>query len=136
MWYPVHEQVGVFGEVHVIWCPKYRRRVLVGPVERRFTEIIAGVVAEVGGVVIEVETLPDHVHLVVEVPAQVSPSGLERILRGRSSRLLRREFPHLARVRWVSSRSRLIRTVGGAPLGVVRRSVDNQTAAAARKRAG
>jgi putative transposase len=64
----------------------------------------------------------------------VAPSGLERILRGRSSRLLRREFPHLARVRWVWSRSRLICTVGGALLGV-RRHVEKQTVAA-RKRAG
>jgi putative transposase len=110
---------------HVISRPKYGRRVLVGPVERRLKEIIAGVVAEVDGVVIEVETMPDHVHLLVEVPLQVSPS-----------RLLRREFPHLARMRCVWSPLWFICTVGGARLGVVRRSVENQQVVAARKRAG
>jgi putative transposase len=52
----------------VIWCPKYRRCVLVGRVERRLKEIIVEVVAEFDGLVVEVETMPDHVHLLVEVP--------------------------------------------------------------------
>ena len=121
---------------HVIWCPKYRRRVLVGPVERRLKEIIAEVVVEFDGVVIEVETMPDHVHLLVEVPPQVAPSRLVQILKGRSSRLLRREFPHLARMRCLWSPSWFIFTVGGAPLDGVRRYVENQKVAAARKRAG
>jgi putative transposase len=121
---------------HVIWCPKYRRRVLVDPVERRLKEIIAEVVVEFDGVVIEVETMPDHVHLLVEVPPQVAPSRLVQILKGRSSRLLRREFPHLARMRCLWSPSWFISTVGGAPLDVVRRYVENQKVAAARKRAG
>lgn len=120
---------------HVIWCPKYRRRVLVGHVERRLKEI-AQVVAEFGGVVIGVETMPDHVHLLVEVPPQVASSRLVQILKGRSSRLLRTEFPHLARMRCLWSPSWFISTVGGAPLEVVRRYVENQKVAAARKRAG
>ncbi|MGH9185372.1 MAG: IS200/IS605 family transposase, partial [Acidimicrobiales bacterium] len=53
---------------HVIWCPKYRKRVLVGPVGIGLREVIAEVVAETGGEVIEVEVMPDHVHLLVEVP--------------------------------------------------------------------
>jgi putative transposase len=120
---------------HVIWRPKYRRRVLVGPVERRLKAIIAGVTPS-GGVVIEVQTMPDHVHLLVEVPAQVSPSWLVQILKGRSSRLLRGEFPHLARMRCVWSPLWFIFTVGGASLGLVRRCVENQQVVAARKRAG
>jgi putative transposase len=120
----------------VIWCPKYRRCVLVGPVDRRLKEIIAEVVAEFWGVVIEVETMPDDVHLVVEVPPQVAPSRLVQILKGRSSCLLRREFPHLARMRCLWSPSWFISTVGGAPLDVVRRYVENQKVAAARKQAG
>jgi putative transposase len=84
----------------------------------------------------EVETMPDRVHLVVEVPPRVAPWGLVRMLRGRSSRLLRGEFPHLGRMRWLWSPSWLISTVGGAPLHVVGRYVENQKVATARKRAG
>jgi putative transposase len=56
----------------IIWCPKYRRRVLAGRVKCRLKEIIAEVVVEAGGEVIEVEVMPDHVHLLVEVPPAVA----------------------------------------------------------------
>jgi putative transposase len=116
---------------HLIWCPKYRRRVLVGPVETRLKEIVSQVVAEAGGEVIEVEVMPDHVHLLAEVPPTVPLSRLMQTLKGRSSRVLRQEFPHLRRrlpVLW--SPSWFCSTVGGAPLEVVRRYVENQKRAA------
>ena len=123
---------------HVIWCPKCRRRVLGGAVEVRLKQIINEVVAEFGGMVIEVETMPDHVHLLVEVPPQVAVSKLVQILKGRSSRRLRQEFPHLAPMKCLWSPSWFVSTVGGAPLEVVRRYVENQKLAAARtqRRAG
>lgn len=118
---------------HVIWCPKYRRRVLGGAAERRLKQIIGEVVAEFGGMVIEVETMPDHVHLLVELPPQVAVSKLVQILKGRSSRRLRQEFGHLARMKCSWAPSYFVSTVGGAPLEVVRRYVENQKLAAARK---
>ena len=101
-------------------------------------QIINEVVAEFGGMVIEVETMPDHVHLLVEVPPQVAVSKLVQILKGRSSRRLRQEFPHLAPMKCLWSPSWFVSTVGGAPLEVVRRYVENQKLAAARtqRRAG
>ena len=87
-------------------------------------------VAEFGGMVIEVETMPDHVHLLVELPPQVAVSDLVKILKGRSSRRLRQEFAHLARMKCLWSPSWFVSTVGGAPLEVVRRYVENQKLAA------
>lgn len=52
---------------HLVWCPKYRRRVLVGQVETRLVEIIREVCAEYRAAVLGIETMPDHVHLLVEV---------------------------------------------------------------------
>jgi putative transposase len=52
---------------HLIWCPKYRRRVLVGGVDARLKAIIAEVAAEVGAWSSRPEVLPDHVHLLAEV---------------------------------------------------------------------
>jgi putative transposase len=115
---------------HIIWCPKYRRRVLAGCVEVRLKEIIAEVVAEANGEVIEVEVMPDHVHLLVEVPPAVPLSKLVQSLKGRSSRLLRQEFPALRRASALWSPSWFVSTVGGAPLEVVRRYVENQKLAA------
>ncbi len=120
----------------VIWCPKYRRRVLVGRVEARVGEIIAEVVAHcsAGARVIEVKVMADHVHLLVEIPPTVALSRAHlRWGKGRSSRLLRAEFVHLhlcpcGAVLW--STSWFVSTVGGAPLEVVRRYVENQKVAA------
>ncbi|MGH9918222.1 MAG: IS200/IS605 family transposase [Nitrososphaerales archaeon] len=115
---------------HVIWCPKYRRRVLVGRIESRLKELIFEVVAEAGGEVIEVEVMPDHVHLLVEVPPPVPLSKLVQKLKGRSARVLRTEFPALGRLPALWSPSWFVSPVGGALLEVVRRCVENQEAAA------
>ena len=111
---------------HVIWCPKYRRRVLGGRVEARLKQLIGEVIAECGGEVIELETMPDHVHLLVEVPPTVPLSALVQKLKGRTSRRLRAEFPHPRRLPALWSPSWFVSTVGGAPLDVVRRYVENQ----------
>jgi len=61
-----------------------------GPVE-----ILFEVVAEAGGEVLVVEVMPDHVHLLVEVPPVVALPKLVQKLKGRSSRMLRAEFAYL-----------------------------------------
>ena len=58
------------GAYHVVWCPKYRRGVIGGRMEARLKEIIGEVIAEKGAWLIEMETIPDHVHLLVEVDPQ------------------------------------------------------------------
>ena len=115
---------------HIIWCPKYRRRVLVGRVERRLKEIISAVCADVNGEVIELEVMPDHVHLLAELPPSVALSVFIGQLKGRSSRILRQEFARLRRGSSLGSPSWFVSTVGGAPLEVVRRYVENQKVAA------
>ena len=115
---------------HVMWCPKYRRGVLAGRVEVRLKEIIFEVMDGAGGEVIEVEVVPDHVHLLAEVPPAVALSKLVQKLKGRSSRLVRAEFPPLRRLAALWSPSWFVSTVGGAPLEVVRRYVENQKRAA------
>jgi putative transposase len=53
---------------HLVWCPKYRRRVLVGRVEECLTELVAEVAGELGAEVVEVEVVPDRVRLLVGIP--------------------------------------------------------------------
>lgn len=119
---------------NVIWCLTYRRDVLRWSIQTRLKELISEVVAEFGGMVIEVETMPDRVHLFVELPPQVAVFKLVQILKGRSSRRLRQEFAHLARMKCLWSPFWFVSTVGGAPaLEVVRRYVENQKVAAARQ---
>ena len=82
-------------KVHGVWCPKYRRKVLVNSVDMRLKKIIHQTAQEFRPAVIELEVMPDHVHLLCEVDPQFGIHRLVRDLKGRSSRLLRQEFPWL-----------------------------------------
>ena len=112
---------------HVVWCPKYRRKVLVDGIDERLKDIIRSTTAERSATVIELEVMPDHVHLLVEVDPQFGIHRLVRLLKGRSSRLLRQEFPRLrSRLPTLWTNSYFVATVGGAPLAVIKQYIENQ----------
>lgn len=112
---------------HVVWCPKYRRKVIGGLLEQRLREIIAEVINEKGAWLIELETMPDHVHLLVEVDPQFGVHRLVKAIKGRSSRVLREEFPWLkSKLPSLWTNSYFVATVGGAPLSVIKRYVQTQ----------
>jgi putative transposase len=112
---------------HVVWCPKYRRPVLVKGIDSRLKTIIAEVVAETRSELIELEVMPDHVHLLVEVDPQFGIHKLVKTIKGRSSRLLRDEFPALrSRLPTLWTNSYFVSTVGGSPLAVIKQYIENQ----------
>lgn len=112
---------------HVVWCPKYRRKVIGGPAEARLKQIIREVCAERDAPIIELETMPDHVHLRVVCDPQYGIHRLVKQIKGRTSRLLRQEFPHLkTRLPTLWTNSYFVATVGGATLEIVKRYVENQ----------
>ena len=80
---------------HVVWCPKYRRAVLVTGVDVRLKAIIQDVCSESKAALLKLEVMPEHVHLLVEVDPQYGIHRLVRAIKGRSSRLLRQEYPWL-----------------------------------------
>lgn len=112
---------------HVVWCPKYRRRVIGGRMDARLKEIIREVCAERDAPIVELETMPDHVHLLVTVDPQYGIHRLVKQIKGSSSRLLRQEFPYLrSKLPTLWTNSYFVATVGGATLEVVKRYVENQ----------
>ena len=112
---------------HVVWCPKYRRKVITGPVDERLKQIIGEVCAERDAPIVELETMPDHVHLLVVCDPQFGIHRLVKQIKGRSSRLLREEFPHLrSRLPTLWTNSYFVATCGGATLEVIKRYVENQ----------
>ena len=112
---------------HVIWCPKYRRPVITGEVESRLKEIIYSKAVEHKAEIIELETMPDHVHLLVEVDPQYGIHKLIKAMKGASSRALRSEFPHIkSRLPTLWTNSYFVSTVGGAPLEVIKQYIENQ----------
>ena len=78
---------------HVVWCPKYRRRVIGGRMEARLKQIIREVVDETGAWLVELDTMPDHVHLLLEVDPQYGVHKLVKAIKGRTSRVLRGRVP-------------------------------------------
>ena len=112
---------------HVVWCPKYRREVLVEGVAIRLEAVIRNVCTESDAEILEMEVMPDHVHLLVEVDPQYGIHRLIKQIKGRSSRLLRQEFPFLrSRLPTLWTNSYFVSTVGGAPLEVIKQYIEDQ----------
>lgn len=112
---------------HVVWCPKYRRSVLVNKVDERLKSILYETANDVGAEILELEVMPDHVHLLVEIDPQYGINKLVRHLKGRSSNLLRKEFPSLkSRIPSLWTNSYFVSTVGGASLTDVKKYIENQ----------
>lgn len=125
--YKNNNNVVYSSKYHIVFCPKYRRPVLVGVVADRLREILSGVCSEHRCELFEMEIMPDHVHLLLEVDPQFGAHRLVKLLKGRSSRFLRSEFPHLkSRLPTLWTNSYFLSTVGGAPLAVIKRYIENQ----------
>src|SRR5713101_8172062 len=79
---------------YIVWSPKYRRSVLVPPVDERLKTILVEVIQEHTAWLQALEVMPDRLHLLVKVDLQSGVHRLVKELKGLSSRLLRQEFPH------------------------------------------
>ncbi|MEH7112412.1 IS200/IS605 family transposase [Neobacillus niacini] len=112
---------------HVVWCPKYRRSVLIDGVDERLKSILFEVAEETHSEIIEMEIMPDQVHLLVECDPQFGINKLIRMMKGRSSRYLRSEFPWLkSRIPSLWTNSYFVSTVGGTTLDIVKQYIENQ----------
>ena len=100
---------------------------MIGSVEERLKEIVREVCAEVRAELIELECDKDHIHILVDIDPQYGIHSLIKSIKGRSSFLLRKEFPFLKKTMpcmWTNSY--FVSTVGGAPLKVVKQYIENQ----------
>ena len=112
---------------HVVWCPKYRRSVLVDGVDERLKELIAESCDHLNVDIIKMEIMPDHVHLLIDVDPQLGIHKVVKQLKGYSSQILREEFPWLkSRIPSLWTNSYFVSTVGGAPLSVIKQYIENQ----------
>lgn len=112
---------------HVVFCPKYRRKVLVGDVESRLKELIQQICADHHIDLLEMEVMPDHVHLLLEVDPQYGIHKAVKTIKGITSRILRSEFTHLTtKIPTLWTNSYFVSTVGGAPLSIVKQYIESQ----------
>ena len=113
--------------LHLVWCPKYRRRTLGGRVAARCGELLKQVAGEYGWEIVAREVMPDDVHLFVRVGPTDAPAAVVRAFKGRTARALRHEFLYLrqfAKVLW--SPSYFAASVGYVSESTVRRYIEHQ----------
>jgi putative transposase len=123
-----HERQNVHLVVyHIIWCPKRRRKVLVGPVRDRLKQIIQEVADEHEWRVISLAIQPDHVHLVIRADPYTLPSDIPRLIKGRTSHDLREEFPHLKTLPSLWTRSFFLSTAGNVSQETIQRYIERQS---------
>lgn len=112
---------------HVIFCPKYRRRVLSCQIQKRLKEILLEKAKDVQGEILECEIMEDHVHLLVSVNPKVGIYRLISHLKGSSSNILRKEFPELKkRLPTLWSGGKFISSVGEVSLETVKKYIEDQ----------
>lgn len=113
---------------HFVWCPKYRRPVLVDAVMRRLEEVLRTDVTALSGTILTLAIQPDHLHLFLQMPdPALAPAQIAFRLKGHSSRVLRQEFPHLrSRLPTLWSRSYFVATVGHVSQATIERYIAAQ----------
>ena len=114
-------------QYHVIFCPKYRRPVLVDAIAARLKEVVMDKQDEYGYTVLGAEVMPDHVHLLLDVDPRVGIASVVAKIKGYTSHELREQFPLLRRrLPTLWTRSKFISSVGAVTLDVVQSYIASQ----------
>jgi putative transposase len=112
---------------HLIFCPKRRRKILGGPIRERLQQIIREVASENKWSVIKLAIQPDHVHVFMRSNPRTLPTAIARLIKGRSSHLLREEYPFLKRMPSLWTRSTFYSTAGNVSSETIQRYIERQS---------
>lgn len=112
---------------HIIWCPKYRRKVLVNGIDERLKELLNEKAAALEITIEKMEVMPDHVHLFVKGKPSVPVQHIVNQLKGYTSVMLRREFPRLkSRLPTLWTRSYYVESIGHISESTITRYIEDQ----------
>lgn len=115
-------------QYHITMSPKYRKALLVNNIDSRLKEIISELAKEKDWKITSMEVMPDHVHILLEAAPKWAPSEIIRFIKGRSSFLLRKEFPDLKEsinnMLW--THSFFVCSVGASNEETVKKYIENQ----------
>lgn len=112
---------------HVVFCPKYRRKVFVSPIDERLKELFLLKAKELQSEIVNMEIMPDHVHLLIRCDPQFGIHKVVKHLKGYTSRILRQEFKKLtSRLPSLWTNSYFVATVGSVSLETVKRYIEEQ----------
>lgn len=112
---------------HVVFCPKYRKKVLRGDIGVRLKQLFVLKSDELQCDIVEMEIMPDHVHILVKCDPQFGIHKVVKHLKGYTSRVLRQEFPYLtSSMPSLWTNSYFVATVGSVSLDVVKQYIEVQ----------
>lgn len=113
---------------HLVFCTKYRRKVLVDDVAGELRELLAAMSHHRDDFTIEeLEVMPDHVHILMSVDARADTHKVVTYIKGTAAHALRRDHPWLkSRIPSLWTRSYFIATTGGASLAKIKQYIQNQ----------
>ena len=125
-----HSAHAVFDlKYHMIWCTKYRYKILRGRVAERARDLIRQICQARDVVIIRGAVSPDHIHLLLSAPPALAPSKLAQYIKGRSSRFLQAEFPELGKRYWgqhMWARGYFCATVGAVDEATIKAYIESQ----------
>lgn len=112
---------------HIVWCPKYRRKVLVGQVADDLRDLLYKKAEELQVKIEALEIMPDHVHLFVSADPTEAPQRLANQFKGFTSRMLRLKYSHLrSQLPSLWSRSYYVGSIGYASEETVKKYIEEQ----------
>ncbi len=112
---------------HLIWCPKRRKKVLVGKIVKRLEEILIQVAKEKEVDILALQIMPDHLHLFVSCYPQLAIHKLIKSFKGRSSNILRKEFPELLKLPSLWTHSYFVSTAGNVSNKTIQKYIAMQS---------
>ena len=114
-------------QFHIIFCPKYRRKVLVNGVDERLKEILFEIAKTKDVEIKALEIMPDHVHIFIDFDPRLTLHKIVKDFKGISSRILREEFPHLkSRLPSLWTRSYFACSIGHISEETIKKYIEDQ----------
>lgn len=123
--YNTHNHVKYLVNYHFVFIPKRRKRVLLGEIATRIRQIFAELAIEKKWDILALEVAPDHIHLFISVKPTDTPHLVVKAFKGRSSYLLRKEFPVLLKLPSLWTSSYFVSTAGNISSEAVRKYIED-----------
>ena len=111
---------------HFVFCPRYRRKLLISNVEIRFKELLQEICKSINIEILAVECDKDHCHLFVNALPTHSPADIMARIKGVTSKKLREEFKHLSQMVSLWTRNYFVSTAGNVSSETIKHYVEEQ----------
>lgn len=117
-------------QYHFVWCPKFRFKVINGNIKKSLKNILTNVCNRYQYEILELEVMPDHIHIFLSAKPTVAPADIVRTLKSISAIKVFKEYPKLkkfyARCGSLWSKGYFVSTIGNVSSQTIKRYIQNQ----------